>query len=346
MITHSRSGRSTLIVAAVLAAATTACTSAGPRAHPPPPAESLTRVAPEMGKTEPSQQNSGIPQSLRIRPGPLDAYVMTSRDRAVLSYAEEILTARCMRERGFDYPVPRLDAVVEYVRADWDLSNSRWFGIVDVGQASEYGYGDPPVTPSLRYRPATQEEQRALTGDVMAPPGSSTPSSLGPAPTSTPSAPVRPAGCIDVARAELSGADAQQVLVAPLADTLKVQATFRAQAKPRYFHVLEDWGACMRQKGYEITNPAKPGLSPAFRSAITSRAPGEPAPKAEVALALADIGCKEKVNLVQRLMALINEESATLAESNAVALDEQQDLIEKALKDASRLLGGNDETGP
>jgi len=332
-------------VAAVLAAATPACTSAEPRADPSPPADSLTRVQPDAPKTEPSPQNSGIPSSLRIRPGPLDAYVMTSRDRAVLFYADEVLTAQCMHERGFDYPVPRLDAVLDYVRTDWELSNSRWFGIADVEQASQYGYGDPPVTPNPRHRPATQEELRALTGDVMAPPGS-TPSSLAPAPTSTPSAPLRPAaGCIDVARAQLSGADAQQVLVAPLADTLKVQATFRAQAKPQYFHVLEDWRACMTQQGYEITDPAKPGLSLAFRSAITSHAPGEPAPKAEVALALADIGCKEKVDLVQRLMALIHEESATLAESNALALDEQQDLIEKALKDASRLLGGNDETG-
>lgn len=282
-----------------------------------------------MGQSYSDPMLHGVPTALHITPGPIDGYVETVEEHTALVYAQQVLIASCMRDRGFQYGIGKYS---QYLAAETDnreLADSRVFGLANLDQAKVYGFGDPPVAPYPVDANLSQAALAALQGPLRrgAPPGHE--------------------GCQTVAANRLTGAgNGDPVLGEQLAIYLKNEAAQEAMATEPYQAALRDWAACLNADGYEVNDPARPGLSSSWKAVIRPHAQGTPARKPERQLAVADISCQIEVNLVHRLSALVNRRAKTLLEQNATALQEQQRLINDSVQAALRLKPGVQSTEP
>lgn len=283
-------------------------------------------VVPTEAAGSSGASSTGIPRNLVIPPGPLESYELTPRQEAATIYAEAVLVASCMRDRGYTYPVPRYDDVAAFVGGMRALTDSRVYGLVNLGDAKKYGFSQPPFPPD--YMPAThlsKAGQQALTGrlDVR----------------QEEALPVAKRGCNDVAFTQLTGITTlgdTNVLDSTMGHQLAIQAFERAAATPAYFAVQQDWAGCMKNKGYDIADPTKPATSKAYREAVKYHDFGVSAraDKAESALAVAAVRCASEVDLVRRHQAQVNQYEQELLEKNQLALDEQKKMLDSAVAKA------------
>jgi hypothetical protein len=268
-------------------------------------------------------QAPDIPAKLRRKPGPLDAYVDTPREMALLDYAVQVIASDCMKDLGYSVEVPRFNDLVEWYMWDTENQGARTFGLTDRGEASVYGYGDaiPPAKP---------DPDIADRDALVAYRGAGLPDS-------------DDGACRPQAEDEVYRRARIDYNASPLPVRLKIEANDRASARTDYQAVYADLGRCLKDEGYEIPDPERPFASQAMQRIMgggMDRGYGEPAPKPEVAVALADIGCKERVDLVRRLEEIVAGEEQELIEKNALLLDEYQDEHQSALERATRITEG------
>ncbi|WP_231406109.1 hypothetical protein [Streptomyces clavuligerus] len=102
--------------------------------------------------------------------------------------------------------------------------------------------------------------------------------------------PLPPGGCLGEATAALSG-DPGRIGNRELVAEINIGGYQRSRRDPRVRAVFRAWSRCMERRGYAYPDPvAVPG--PGVRS--TGPAPGP----AEIALAVADVECKRRTNVI------------------------------------------------
>jgi hypothetical protein len=198
---------------------------------------------------------------------PLDDYLMTLPDSARLARAVRLLQADCLRRLGFR-------AGVEPVRSVGPRSwNDRRYGLSDPAQAP-HGYW-PDGRTSFGSRPrstAGAAEGAALTGSVRAVHGR----------------PVPGGGCAGEASRRLLGHDPAGV-DRQLAQRLSYDSFTASRRDRAVVAATAAWSACMAAAGHPYAGPLDPPADPRFQAAFTPL---------EAATAIADIGCKQRTNLV------------------------------------------------
>lgn len=228
----------------------------------------LCAVGCTAGPLTADQKN--VPQvgsEVRVLHVPLDEYKLSRLDLQTIEYAEDLLTRDCMRDAGMDWkmlPPPS--------NQDPDPLNRRRYGLIEPKIAALFGYHLPPLPPELRAREAVwarrnrllPAERRAAYGDDGE------------------------GGCRAQARDRLRKGIPninQSRLYDFSADAFRVSLK-----DPEVVNVFRSWSACMKD-GFRYSDPLKP-----FGDALWAKSK-RPSVQ-EIAVAEADVRCKQETNLV------------------------------------------------
>lgn len=194
---------------------------------------------------------------------PLDAYLLTTPDLETLSKGRDALVQRCLAAIGApSAPAPRGGVKIE--------TNERRYGLADAELAKAHGYhlpdGDQPVEdyPSAAIA--------LIRGEV----------------TTYNGKPVPEGGCAGEAQRELHDTEMQRAL-SPV-QQLNMESYVKSQKDPAVTEVSEKWSKCMNESGHRYPDPIAAINDQEFASGAPSNH--------EKAVALADVLCKRKVNLI------------------------------------------------
>ncbi len=239
----------------------------------------------------------------------------------------EEVVASCMKEKGFEY-TPDLQGAISSLSAGDDVWNpddrewvSQWgYGAVDSPGRDEQG--DPTTTwvdPNADYLDTLSESEKTAFTEALWGRGSTDTSTGASTAEGSDEAPVwdwKTAGCQGAAQHEVSGenpltTDEFAPLLAAINELWQQASTY-----PGMPEADRDWVACMDDAGYPGFT-SQPDAAQSIHSEVSelwnaqgagsSAEPGEPDPAAlaevkekEIALALADLDCREKTDYSAR----------------------------------------------
>ena len=222
---------------------------------------------------------------------PLETYMQTYQDTVTLDQASRKLQEKCMADYGIAMELPL--AGVTPPPNDNDANMERRYGLTDGQAAAQYGYGLPEVlTRQVRQKmpDLTNEQVEVLTGHSKptAPhkPGAVTVAE--PAPESYKGKKIHPGGCYGWAKGKLKQPASEDL---EFVSELNGNSFTQSMQAPAVKQALSAWSQCMKTQGYTAPTPFE-------ATDIVPHAEGGPASKEEIAVALAEIDCKEKTDLV------------------------------------------------
>ncbi|MFI1658131.1 hypothetical protein ACH4ZU_24935 [Streptomyces sp. NPDC020472] len=222
---------------------------------------------------------------------PLETYMQTYQDTVALDQASRNLQEKCMADYGFSVELPLAGTTPP--PNDNDANMERRYGLTDRQAAARYGYGLPEaLTRQVRQKmpELTDEQVQVLTGHsrptMPNAPGAAR--AAGPAPESYKGKKIHKGGCFGWAKGKLTQPTAEDLTFVSELNGNSFTESMRA---PAVKQALAGWSQCMKAEGYAAATP--------FEAAeIAPHAEGGPASKEEIAVATAEIDCKERTDLV------------------------------------------------
>ncbi|MFD9029735.1 hypothetical protein ACFVZW_01020 [Streptomyces sp. NPDC059567] len=226
--------------------------------------------------------------------------------------ARESLVASCMKRHGFAYkPAPKLP---QY--GPKSLTDLR-YGIHDAEVAAQYGY-----KPAVDLAMVAEQERKAMQSTVLPPEQEAVltgQAGAGTAPSG---------GCLGEAHSRIIGpGEAESTLPQDLAN----QAYIKSKESPAVRKAFSGWSACMKSQGYQYAEPMDAVNDRRFASMKAG--------SLELATAKADLGCREKNSVVKTWYTAEAELQKSAVERNAERLQTVRSDLEKAVKNAARVLG-------
>ncbi|MDA2804019.1 hypothetical protein [Nocardiopsis suaedae] len=202
---------------------------------------------------------------------PFDEYRLSVVDHQEVAYARDLLMRSCMRDLGREWEV------LEPPVRDPAPTDRRRYGLIEPQVAARYGYHMPPPAPETRERLRVHEEREELSpGDERAAFGGGGEDGGG--------------GCQE--RAE----DRLREDVPPPAESrvfdYESEAFEASMEDPAVERVFGAWSACMRDGGFDYSDPMEVLGDPAW-------ARSERPTDHEIAVAEADVRCKRSTRLVE-----------------------------------------------
>lgn len=304
--------RLTLTAAALVVAAvsTSACDSQQP----------TDRVA-ASGSSASQQQRSAHQVTPLVLP--VDAYRLTAAQSDEIDQATRLLMTRCMKRFGFDYTPPRTANVLPSELA----GNARRYGLADADLARDQGYqvGTGPGEISTTPEKLNSDEILALTGHL---------DSLS-RPTKTDDQ-IPLGGCAGEAGRAISGDTESEFLAITSQDPvtkIDINSFDQSSGDPKVKNVIAAWSACMKSQGFDYAGPLDPARDPLVTNETTA------SPK-ELALATADVDCKQKTQLVQVWLSVETGIEKKLIQSSLTELAAVRSANAAQLKRAAAVLTG------
>ncbi|MFD8631387.1 hypothetical protein [Streptomyces sp. NPDC059533] len=194
---------------------------------------------------------------------PLDVYLLSAEDLAVIGRGRAAAMDRCLTRIGAQHE----PAVSREPRV---RNNERRYGMADAGLATESGYHVPSAgRPTEKYPPSIMAVINGETAEYNG-------------------TPVPEGGCAGEADRELHENEMQATL--DLAQKLNMASYTKSRQDPAVTAVSKKWSDCMKESGHDYPDPLAAISDQGFRSA-------EPTDR-EKEVALADVRCKQKVNLI------------------------------------------------
>ncbi|MFE6916718.1 hypothetical protein [Streptomyces rubiginosohelvolus] len=268
---------------------------------------------------------------------PLDAYLPSPEENYTLKKARVLLVNSCMRELGYaQNPQP-----LSRFSGEAYLEHSE-FLVVPLEQAERYGYKKPPEDKGTdagaesRYAKSVTDTQGGLlTGKVPTFNGKKVPAE----------------GCEGEAlRIITKGAATAEEVTMPdgsaagsgkggfgegYAEMVVSSARGKAMAKvredSRFRDATERWSDCMEKQGYDYDSPSSSWNDKKWADA--SRAG-----KQEIAVAVADMGCKKQVNYLGVGIAVETAYEKQVIEESAEVLEDAKDKTARWIQNANQAI--------
>lgn len=218
---------------------------------------------------------------------PLQPYMLDWRELATVNHARAILISRCMAEKGYEFDPGTLRSERRRILFTERQDLSRLYGITDARVAAVHGYAPAPIpVPDPQPLPDSAAYWSALTGRAA---------------DSGPDAGAQePGGCAGAADKRLGRSRVRSAY--GLARELWIQNQSRLQQTQTFDQVVNEWRLCMADAGYTVSSPLNDHGDIGTMTFNEPPADGSDAPtQAEIALAQADIACKQAVDLPGRL---------------------------------------------
>ncbi|MFJ9432412.1 hypothetical protein ACIRQY_22515 [Streptomyces sp. NPDC101490] len=208
---------------------------------------------------------------------PFDRYELSPQEFFLADGALDLLVLECMRERGFDWKVIKRPTGAQ------DLRNRRRYGVIEMNVATRYGYEAPPIPrdqdtarmKNERYDQLSRTEKVAAFGTKDS------------------------EGCMEMASRALYGDSHANY---KRFTNYHREVHYGAKKRPPVSRALGSWSTCMELKGYDYKDPAEAIDDQGWRSKDGRR--GTPR---EVALAVADVTCKQQSGLVKKWFSMEKE---------------------------------------
>ncbi|MBK3591768.1 MULTISPECIES: hypothetical protein [Streptomyces] len=254
---------------------------------------------------------------------PLDTYLFSPSEQQRMEEARAALDTTCMRRLGLDYdPGP-----VGPPLGPRSLMDRR-YGVTDEAEAASDGYHlgdrDPRTRTAPTREPLTDAENSALLG-------SSQGASAGDGASLPDGRTVPAGGCVGESTKALAGGGQ----LGPTDPVRKANAeTFKSSmADARVVKVFGAWSRCMEKRGHAYADP--------FAAMSESRFQGaEPAPD-EPEVAVADVACKKRTNLVGTWFAVETAQQEKLIARNRSTFDDALKSKKEQLSRAAEALGNS-----
>jgi predicted component of type VI protein secretion system len=314
-----RATRTVPVLAVLVALAAAGCTSSP---HPADKGSGLTVRGTPSADVSPRDPATGLVF-------PVDAYRLDRTQFVAIENSIEVIAAQCARRFGITY--------TPYQHSPTALStdpNAGRYGITDAAVAAQHGYqpadpgspskngangGPPQGAPQL-----APDQLVVLTGFPNGQPVDPPPSGL-----SYQGKPIPAGGCEGEARTKIGlGLTENYAEPAVLADIEK-SAESQAEADTRVIGVMAAWSNCMKTKGFSYKSIWDPN-----DKQWADRAE-------EINTAVADVACKQQVNLVGIWYGVEVAYQKALIQQNIQALNTQrQRQDEVARKAAAALTAG------
>ncbi|MEU0112830.1 hypothetical protein ABZ137_03670 [Streptomyces bobili] len=222
---------------------------------------------------------------------PLEAYMQTYQETVALDQASRKLQKECMAEYGLPIELPLAGTTPPL--SDNDANMERRYGLTNREAAVLYGYGLPEaLTSQVRQKEPelTDEQVQVLTGHSK-PTDSTAPGAdlaAEPAPKFYKGKEIHKGGCSGWAEGKLKPPRPEDLA---FVSELNGNSFTESMQAPAVKRALADWSQCMKTEGYAAATP--------FEAAeIAPHTEGGMASKEEIAVALAEIDCKGKSDLV------------------------------------------------
>ncbi|RKE20277.1 hypothetical protein [Streptomyces sp. TLI_171] len=256
---------------------------------------------------------TGLAKGLSL---PLSAYMENYPEQLAIQAAMMRLEHDCMARFGFDYsPEPPNTVSPSYD----DTNMARRYGITDRELAAEHGYGlGDEKLPAPSFPALSDAEVVVFSGKVAMRPGAAD------APATYRGTAVPKGGCQGESLDKLGAR-----IDTSLASRLDHESADRSQQAPEVQKVIRDWSACMAAEGYTVDSPYN-----AYK--LTPLGGGS---ADEVTVALADIDCKQQVDLVAVWFRTETALQNQLVEQNQLALKDVRDRVSAAVKKAADVVG-------
>lgn len=203
-------------------------------------------------------------EALRL---PFDAYDFSLAELYTISNAEDLLTSTCMAAKGLDWQV------IERPTDLKDLRNRRRYGVIEMPIAGQFGYHVPaglltPVNVELQYDKrdaglSEKQKEAALAEN----------------------------GCAHEAVRRLRPAESPDQ---GLLHQLSRQSLDESQDEPTVAAAMRSWRDCVHESGFTYQDPFAAVADSQWWADNTV----EPS-RQEIAVAVADVRCKERTGLVR-----------------------------------------------
>ncbi|MGH3497898.1 MAG: hypothetical protein ACRDP1_10580 [Nocardioidaceae bacterium] len=261
---------------------------------------------------------------------PLAAYELNGANLYTMEEAQFQLANECMNRFGFPSVTPPLNR--DEMVAEQQESDARLYGIDSLSEAKARGYM-PQVIPGSSQANAMPTQSASYEfvftgsreGSVVPPPGGwKSPGKFG-------GLVIPPGGCLGASRTKLWGSPDSQVKDA-LAQSLRIDAYQQSEADPRVQALFGQWSTCMAQHGYQYQSPLQVEFNRPSRSTPSTM---------EINTAVADVTCKNKINLVHQWNQIDVDYQRQAIEKNQLALTDEENKIRAALEKATAELNGN-----
>ncbi|MFF5970052.1 hypothetical protein ACFY7C_00850 [Streptomyces sp. NPDC012769] len=261
---------------------------------------------------------------------------MPSADELALSWRLRTLLVRdCLRRYDADLS-DAFSKAMPTRQASYDpLNMARRYGLGRIDDARRHGYRPAPVRgsqkgahgdPAAHFR-AYSPEQRALLagapGDKGKAEGRS--SSTGYRGQSIPRG-----GCYGEADRRLANSGSMASALGGVVSAIESRALDQARKDPRVTEVTARWSSCMEEQGHQYRDPYEAaGDTARWQPETRPQASGE-----EIGVALADMRCKERTNLLGVSFAVEAEYENGLIRQHATELAavEKQLGVERAIR--------------
>jgi hypothetical protein len=239
---------------------------------------------------------------------PLDSYAaIAGIQQTVLAEAQVLLTQKCMTARGFVYTSQATPSQEQSVLQTIEYG----FGASNLADASTYGYGQPSADSGPQPQGLFLGGFSSFNALKQQPPAW-TIALLGFAPGAR-IGPVRQESCTNLALNEVYRPGSSQI--GDPVPAIAQQASQWTLTDPRVLAVDAAWSKCMARRGFRYAKPYQPA---------DHHWPATPT-AAETTTAVADVTCKQQVNLVNTWLtveaayqtALIGQNIGTLANLQA-----------------------------
>lgn len=253
---------------------------------------------------------------------PLDAYHYSESEYLKVQSAAWRLVGDCVERFGGDYTVPEA-LVVADVGSPFLFGNERRYGLFDAKSAASHGYKVPPE----RLQSGGEGEWSPSDDELVLVRGSS--GSSRPTDANGQLLPID--GCSGEAdRILLEGAPDLPVDFG-FPNTLANESHERSEADSRLREVIDQWSECMRRSGYDYSSIWEPN----------NQDWPTPVGEAEIAVATADVTCKEEVNLLGVWFAVETAYQRGAIQQNVVELNILRSKISTEATNAAQVLDGD-----
>ncbi|WP_147375529.1 hypothetical protein [Jiangella rhizosphaerae] len=224
---------------------------------------------------------------------PIEPYLVGPDDAAVLDRATVTLVERCLRRFGEDADLPVPDPGPRLGPTE------RRYGLTDPAVAATHGYhlaGD-----------ATRSGPAPVAVDDTVLLGATTPGAT------VAGLAVPEGGCVGEASRAVGGAPGSAEIV----QRINADSVSGAMTDPRVVAAFAAWSACMADAGYDYDDPWQPPADGWLEDATPSTE--------EIAVATADVACKEST----RLVAIWHHVDVELQEELVAAHEAELALVER-----------------
>ncbi|WP_432102721.1 hypothetical protein [Streptomyces sp. bgisy091] len=268
---------------------------------------------------------------------PLDAYLPTPEENYTLKKARVLLVNACMRDLGYaqnPQPLGRF--------TDKPYLEHTEFLVSPLVQVERYGYkpapdakGDGSETDARYGENVTETQGGLLTGKIATYNGRKVPKGgcEGEA-LRTITAGARTAQEVKLPDGSAAGAGEDgfsEGYAELVVSAARGKAMARTQGDSRFTDVGEEWSDCMKKQGYDYDSPSDARNDK--RWADASRA-GEK----EIAVAVADMGCKKKVNYLGVGIAVLSVHEKRVIEDSAEVLQGAKDKTARWIENANKAI--------